>query len=343
MSTASTSLPATPQTRIQRKQLRQWVNNNRRALSALTIFLVMLAIFMILSPRVFTNPITYRSIFISLPISLFVVVPLVFIVASGEIDLSFPATVGITSWVFAAAVRDGWEPFAAVIPALLLGIVVGAGVGILVTYVGLSSLVATLGMNFLMRGIVNMGTEGIAIQFPQMREMPFWHIFAGRIENFPWIHGFPVHMLWGLAFVGLGWMLFNRQKFGTHVQIVGDNPSSAAEMGINVYHVKIRAYIFMGIGATLAGVLSVLVNQNWWPTTGDGLLLPALAAVFVGGTPTWGGVGTVIGSSIGVGIIASIETGIIAAGLTGYVTQFFNGLVIILSLIGQRFNGPRYR
>jgi simple sugar transport system permease protein len=138
-------------------------------------------------------------------------------------------------------------------------------------------------------------------------------------------------------------VLFNRHKFGTHVQIVGDNPGSAAEMGINVHHVKIRAYIFMGIGATLAGVLSVLVNQNWWPTTGDGLLLPALAAVFVGGTPTWGGIGTVVGSSIGVGIIASIETGIIAAGLTGYVTQFFNGLVIILSLIGQRFNGPRHR
>lgn len=343
MSTTSASLPAAPSSRAQLKPLRRWINNNRRALSALTIFVVMLTIFMILSPRVFTNPITYRSIFISLPISLFVVVPLVFIVASGEIDLSFPATVGITSWVFAAAVRDGWDPFAAVIPALLLGIVVGVVVGVLVTYIGLSSLVATLGMNFLMRGIINMGTEGIAIQFPQMREMPFWHIFAGRIDNFPWIHGFPMHMLWGLAFVGLGWMLFNRQKFGTHVQIVGDNPGSAAEMGINVYHVKIRAYIFMGIGATLAGVLSVLVNQNWWPTTGDGLLLPALAAVFVGGTPTWGGVGTVIGSSIGVGIIASIETGIIAAGLTGYVTQFFNGLVIILSLIGQRFNGPRYR
>jgi simple sugar transport system permease protein len=343
MSTTTTSLPAAPPSRTRPKPLRQWVNNNRRALSALMIFVVMLTIFMILSPRVFTNPITYRSIFISLPISLFVVVPLVFIVASGEIDLSFPATVGITSWVFAAAVRDGWDPFAAVIPALLLGITVGVSVGVLVTYVGLSSLVATLGMNFLMRGIINMGTEGIAIQFPQMRELLFWQIFAGRIDNFPWIRGFPIHMLWGLLFVGLGWVLFNRHKFGTHVQIVGDNPSSAAEMGINVNLVKIRAYIFMGIGATLAGVLSVLVNQNWWPTTGDGLLLPALAAVFVGGTPTWGGIGTVIGSSIGVGIIASIETGIIAAGLTGYVTQFFNGLVIILSLIGQRFNGPRHR
>jgi simple sugar transport system permease protein len=46
---------------------------------------------------------------------------------------------------------------------------------------------------------------------------------------------------------------------------------------------------------------------------------------------------------MGVFIIAFIETGIIAAGLTGYVTQFFNGLVIIVSLIGHRFNGPRYR
>jgi simple sugar transport system permease protein len=194
-----------------------------------------------------------------------------------------------------------------------------------------------------MRGIINMGTEGIAIQFPQMRELMVWQIFAGRIDNFPWISGFPIHMLWGLLFVGFGWVLFNRHTFGTHVQIVGDNPASAAEMGINVNSVKIRAYIFMGIGATLAGVLSVLVNQNWWPTTGEGLLLPSLAAVFVGGTPTWGGIGTVVGSSIGAGIIAFIETGIIAAGLTGYVTQFFNGLVIILSLIGQRFNGPRHR
>jgi ribose/xylose/arabinose/galactoside ABC-type transport system permease subunit len=343
VNSTSTSLPASLPRRTPSKPFRQWISNNRRALSALMIFVVMLTIFMILSPRVFTNPITYRSIFISLPISLFVVVPLVFIVASGEIDLSFPATVGITSWVFAAAVRDGWEPFAALIPALLLGIVIGVSVGTLVTYVGLSSLVATLGMNFLMRGIINMGTEGIAIQFPQMRELAFWQIFAGRIDNFPWIRGFPIHMLWGLVFVVIGWVLFNRHKFGTHVQIVGDNPASAAEMGINVNRVKIRAYIFMGIGATLAGVFSVLVNQNWWPTTGDGLLLPALAAVFVGGTPTWGGIGTVVGSSIGVGIIASIETGIIAAGLTGYVTQFFNGLVIILSLIGQRFNGPRHR
>ncbi|MBZ0299046.1 MAG: ABC transporter permease [Anaerolineae bacterium] len=340
---SASAIPTPAKRRRTRGPLAKYLNRNRRAISALAIFAVLLIIFTMANPRIFTNPITYRAIFLSLPISLFVVVPLVFIVASGEIDLSFPATAGITSWVFSAAVQSGWEPVAALIPALLLGVVVGLVVGGLVTYVGLSSLVATLGMNFLMRGIINMGTQGVAIQFPQMRTTALWQAFAGRIEGFPVINGFPVHMLWGLGFVALGWMLFNRHRLGIRVQIVGDNPDSAAEMGITVARVKIGAFVFLGIGAALSGVLSVLVNQNWWPTTGDGLLLPALAAVFVGGTPTWGGIGTVVGSSIGAFIIAFIETGIIGAGLTGYVTQFFNGLVIILSLIGHRFNGRRYR
>ena len=343
MTTSPATLPSARPTPEQPSQFRRWVKNNRRALSSFMILVVLLTIFTLFNSRVFTNPITYRSIFISLPISLFVVVPLVFVVVSGEIDLSFPATAGITSWVFAAAVRDGADPFVALVPALLLGIGIGVLNGTLVTYIGLSSLVATLGMNFLMRGIINMGTEGVAIQFPQMRDALFWQVFAGRVEGFPWMNGFPIHMMWGILFVAFGWVVFNRHKFGKHVQIVGDNPDSASEMGINVSRVKIGAFVFLAIGATLAGVLSVLVNQNWWPTTGDGLLLPSLAAVFVGGTPTWGGIGTIVGSSIGAVIIATIETGIIAAGLTGYVTQFFYGLVIIASLVGYRFAGRRYR
>jgi simple sugar transport system permease protein len=277
------TIAATAKAHLRDSLFTGFVRRNRRAISAVIIFLVLLTIFTLRNPRVFTNPITYRAIFLSLPISLFVAVPMVFIVTSGEIDLSFPATAGITSWVFSAAVKAGWDPFAAMVPALALGMFVGVVVGSLVTYAGLSSLVATLGMNFLMRGIINWGTEGVAMQFPLMRQTTLWQVFAGRIDNFPVIDKFPVHMIWGVVFVAFSWVLFNRHKFGVHVQLVGDNPDSATEMGINVNRVKITAYVFMGIGATLAGVLSVLVNLNWWPTTGDGLLLPTLAAVFVGG------------------------------------------------------------
>jgi len=150
-------------------------------------------------------------------------------------------------------------------------------------------------------------------------------------------------MLWALAFVVLSSLLFNRNQFGAHVKIVGDNSDSAQQMGIDVNRVRVKAFAFVGLGAALAGFFSTMINFTWWPTSGDGYLLPALASVFVGGTPTWGGVGTVGGGAIGALIVSFIQTGIVGAGLSGFYVQFFNGLIIILSLIGHRWNQIRYR
>jgi len=112
-------------------------------------------------------------------------------------------------------------------------------------------------------------------------------------------------------------------------------------MGINVERTKVAAFILVGLCAAVAGVWTNLINQTFYPTTGDGYLLQVLAAVFVGGTPTWGGVGTIAGAFIGACTIGFIETGVVACGLTGFFTQFFYGLIIILSLTGHRFNKGR--
>jgi simple sugar transport system permease protein len=114
-------------------------------------------------------------------------------------------------------------------------------------------------------------------------------------------------------------------------------------MGVDVNRVRVKAFVFMGFGAALAGVFSTMINFTWWPTSGDGYLLPVLASVFVGGTPTWGGIGTVFGGAIGALIVSFIQTGVVGAGLSGFYVQFFNGLIIILSLIGHRWNQIRYR
>lgn len=297
----------------------------------------MLAGFTLANPEVFGDWLTYRSVFVTLPVTIFLVVPLVFIVTGGEIDLAFPATMGFSAWAFAICVRDGWDPFLAMGAAVVVGLLLGLAIGLLVVYANLSSLVATIGMNFLLRGLINIGAQGFSIAIPDLRKTFMHSLFAGRIGDF------PVQMLWAIGFVLLGWFLYNRHQFGSRVHCTGDNPDSSAEMGINVKGVRIRLFMFVGLGAALAGVFSVLINFVWWPTTGDGFLLPALASVFVGGTPAWGGVGTLVGGAIGGTIVAFIETGVIAAGLTGFYTQFFYGLIIILSLIGHRFNGRRYR
>ena len=95
---------------------------------------------------------------------------------------------------------------------------------------------------------------------------------------------------------------------------VGDNPDSAGRWGSTSTRCASRPSSFMGLGAALAGIFSTMVNFTWWPTTGDGYLLPAIASVFVGGTPTWGGVGTVAGGAIGALIVSFIQSGIVARG-----------------------------
>ncbi len=69
-------------------------------------------------------------------------------------------------------------------------------------------------------------------------------------------------------------------------------------MGINVKAVKIKAFMFVGLGAAIAGIFTTLITYTFFPTQGFGYLLLALAAVFVGGTPYWGGLGTIIGARI---------------------------------------------
>ncbi|MDZ4765146.1 MAG: ABC transporter permease [Chloroflexota bacterium] len=323
--------------RNERSPLVKWAYNNRRALSSAGFLMVMVMFFTIPNPEVFLQGRIYTSVMVSLPLLMFLAVPLVFVVTAGEIDLSFPAVAGLSSLAFASTVQAGLSPWLGLALAIGFGMVLGTINGIMVVYGNLSSLVATLGVNFLLRGLINMIVQGKSIAMPELRGEPIQQIMAGRVGEI------PSQMFIAIGFVLIGWVIFNFHRFGSHVQCVGDNPESATEMGINVRRTRVSVFVFVGIGAALAGVTSTLINTVWWPSTGDGLLLPVLASVFVGGTPSWGGVGTVVGSAIGAAIVSFIETGVIANGLTGYFTQFFNGLIIILSLIGHRFAGKRHR
>jgi ribose/xylose/arabinose/galactoside ABC-type transport system permease subunit len=314
-----------------------FLQKNRRPLSALVFFVILLTVFILANPRLFLSSGIYNAVFVSLPISIILVVPMVFIITSGEIDLSFPSVIGMSAWAFAAAIRAEWNPVLGIGAALMVGVLAGSVNGILVTRVKLSSLVATLGMNFLLRGLIHIGNQGYGISVSSLTDTTFYQVMVGKIG------GLPVQMIWGLLFAGIGGLLFARHRFGAQVCAVGDNQDSSREMGINVARTKSMAYVYMGIAAALAGVFSVLINTTFYPTTGDGYLLSTLAAVFVGGTPTWGGVGTVLGAVVGAFIVGFIETGIIASGLTGFYTQFFYGLIIILSLISHRFNQTRFR
>ena len=330
---------APPQEQLKRRPrgVASLLSQYRELASALAFFVLMMLVFTIASPSVWLNSLSYTAVFISLPIYIILAVSLVFVVVSGEIDLSFASVVGVAALVFSEFVLAGWNPYLCLVLAILAGGVAGLINGILVAYFGLSSLIVTLGMNFFWRGFIQIITNGMGVPLAFLQPTSFHNVFVGQIGII------PVQMLWAAGFAILGIVLFTYHKFGAYVRFVGDNSQSAQEMGINVRLVKVFSFVFVGLASGLVGVLAILINNNFYPTVGDAYLLIVLAAIFVGGTPGIGGVGTVAGAVVGAFTVGFIESGIVAAGLTGYWTQFIYGIVIVLSLVTHRLYSPRHK
>jgi ribose/xylose/arabinose/galactoside ABC-type transport system permease subunit len=262
---------------------------------------------------------------------------MVFVVTSGEMDLSFGSVMGFAGLAFAYVTTWTSKPLLGLIACFAVAAIWGFVNGILVTRLKLSSLVSTLGMMFFLRGVIMVLTQGNATPLTQLKDTAFYNIFAGRLG------GFPVQMLWAIAILLLLSFLYNRSRFGVHVHFVGDNRESAREMGVKVNRTIILTFVLVALAAAFSAIVSALINENFWPSTGDGYLLVVLAAVFLGGTPTWGGVGTILGGFLGALVIGFLETGIIAAGLTGFWTNLVYGLIIILSIISHRYGSERRR
>ena len=133
----------------------KFFHKNGRALGSMGYFILLMLIFLIGAPEAWLRPNLHQSVFVMMPTLLFLVIPLVFLVASGEIDLSFASTYALAAYIFAILVKAGIDPALAILAGVLSGAIVGALVGALIVFGRLSSLVASLGVLFLLRGLTN--------------------------------------------------------------------------------------------------------------------------------------------------------------------------------------------
>ena len=153
-------------------------------------------------------------------------------------------------------------------------------------------------------------------------------MFVGRLFGV-----FPVQALWGLGLTAFLWFILNRHKFGQAIMFIGDNAEVARVMGINVESTRMWLFTLHGALAAFAGLLLTLEINVFFPTQGQGMLLAAMAAVFIGGTSIAGGLGVLVGTFFGSYIIGSLEAGVVATGIGGYWVQLVEGLVMAASVI----------
>jgi ribose/xylose/arabinose/galactoside ABC-type transport system permease subunit len=257
--------------------------------------------------------------------------------ATGGIDLSVGAVMAISGALAAYIIRPNYvrgvleygelAPLFVVISIpLLVSIFAGLWNGILVAYVRIQPIVATLILMVAGRGIAQLITRGQTLVF---EHEPFQYIGTGYFLGLP----FPVIIV---LFVFIATIILTRKtSLGMFIEAVGDNPSASRIMGIRSNIIKLSAYIFCGLCAGIAGLIATAdikcADAN---NTGLFLELDAIAAVIIGGT-MWGGRFTLAGSIIGVLIIQSLTTTILTRGVSPDVTLVFKAVVIIMVALIQ--------
>ncbi len=292
------------------------------------VLAVLYLAFIISAPSVFTGYRIYMSFFQTVPPMLVLAIGLTFVITAGEIDLSFPAVVALSGFVFTWSFEffeAGWPGF---LLALAAGAIVGWGNGFLVARLGVPSIMATLAAQFFWYGVTILLAGGLQIDIAAVVGTPVHTIFVGRLFGV-----FPAQALWSLGLVVLFWFILNRHRFGQAIMFIGDNSEVARVMGIDVEASRIRLFTLHGALAALAGLLLTLEINVFYPTQGQGMLLPVMAAVFIGGTSIAGGKGVLVGTLFGMYIIGSLEAGVVATGIGGYWVQLVEGLVMAASVV----------
>jgi simple sugar transport system permease protein len=310
------------------KQVRSFFNLLGRieGLPIIAVLIVLYIVFIITAPRVFTGYRIYMSFLQSVPPVLVCALGLTFVITAGEIDLSFPAVVAFSGFLFAWTFRNfdlPWSPWLGFVLALGGGGLIGYINGVLIARIGVPSIMATLASQFFWYGVTVLLAGGLQLDIRAIRETVIHPIFVGRVFGVV-----PMQALWALALAVILWFIFNRHRFGESIMFIGDNPDVARVMGVNVEATRVRLFVMSGVIAAFAGLLLTMEINVFFPTQGQGFLLPGLAAVFIGGTSIAGGRGTIVGTFFGAYIIGSLEAGVVASRISGYWVQLVQGFVM---------------
>ncbi|HET7839488.1 MAG TPA: ABC transporter permease [Rectinemataceae bacterium] len=292
------------------------------------VLAVLYAVFILTAPQVFTGYRIYMSFFQTVPPMLVLALGLTFVITAGEIDLSFPAVVALSGFIFTWVFKNLGAPWLGFALALASGALVGYLNGLLVARLRVPSIMATLATQFFWYGVTLLIASGLQINIESVTATAIHAIFVGRLFGV-----FPVQALWAFALTVFLWFILNRHRFGEAVMFIGDNAEVARVMGINVEAMRMRLFVVHGVIAAFAGLLLTLEINVFFPTQGQGMLLPVMAAVFIGGTSIAGGQPVLVGTFFGSYIIGSLEAGVVATGIGGYWVQLVEGIVMAASVI----------
>jgi ribose transport system permease protein len=304
-----------------------------RRYGTLVGFAVILLVFTVSLPDTFLT--AQNLLNISQQVSMLAVVAfaMTVVMAMGDFDLSVGSMASLSGVVAATLFVQGWPVPAGIAAALGVGLLGGLFNGFLVATLGILPFVATLGTLTMFSGLAFYVSDGRTIFG---RDIPegFGAFARGALEL--GAVRIPSLTLVALAVLALVWFLLEHTSYGRRLYAIGGNMEAARLAGVNVRRLRASAFAITGLGAAGAGLMVASRVASANPTQGAGLMLDAIAAVFLGMTMSEEAEPRAVATLVGVLILAVLDNGLTQLAVDSYIREILVGAIILAAVASAR-------
>ncbi|MGR9060662.1 ABC transporter permease (plasmid) [Rhizobium leguminosarum] len=297
------------------------------------------AAFSVATPT-FLTPANLQSILVdNFTLLAIVSIAMTFAVASGGIDLSVGTAMDFASFAFVSVVLAGQPVAVAALAGLAAGAFVGAFNALLISGIGVSPFLATLGTLFIGRSVQQLLTNGGNPVYLPPNGVPEAFRFLGHGT----VAGFPLPLAVAIAVIAAAAVVFARTRFGRVILSIGIQPGVVRYSGIAApAHVAVT-FILVGLIAAIAGLILTATVTTYIPSSGNAFLLNAIGATFIGTTLSPLGRPNVGGTVLGALLLSIVANGLLLTDLNFYWQQVGTGTLIFavlaLSFINRKAAG----
>ena len=258
----------------------------------------------------------------------------------GDFDLSVGSTASLAGIVAAALFAAGWPVWAGMAVALAVGLVGGVFNGVLVAYLGILPFIATLGTLTMFSGTAFLISDGKTIFG---RDIP--PEFAGFARSgLPLAEGvtLPALTLAALLVLAVVFVVLEHTTYGRRLYAIGGNIHAAELAGINVRRLRLSAFALTGLGAAIAGLMYASRVASANPAQASGLMLDAIAAVFLGMTMGRQGEPRVMATLVGALILGILDNGLTQMNVDSYVREILIGGIVVSAVAVSSYGQKRF-
>ncbi len=303
------------------------IDNDLSQRLSVALALLLLCTFFSVANEYFFELNNFITIAIQTAITAITAYGMTFVIISRAVDLSIGSILAFSTVTVAMLLNAGVPLLIAILIVIVAGALFGSMNGVFVSKMGLPPFIATLGAQMAIRGLTMVITDARPIYITGNDS--FRLIFQGKIFQQEWL---PLPVVYLIALALISSFILRKTVIGRQIFAVGSNEEAARLSGIKTAKIRIFAYLYSGLMASIAGVVLTARVNSGQPTIGVAYEASAIAAAVIGGASMSGGHGSIGGTILGAFIMTTLMNGLNLMNVSQNWQMFATGLVVIFSV-----------